>query len=221
MKICSKCKVKKDVSEFNKFGKTSDGLRCECRLCQKKYFREFYERNMAREKERTRQYISSHRDEVKEYRKKNSVRDKIYKKKYREEHAEEIKKYTEIVATRRKTSGYYAVYVKNKSATDLQFRLKRTLRSRLRSAIKSNLKSGSCVRDLGCSVEELKDHIESQFQPGMTWENWSYRGWHIDHIKPLASFDLSNREQFIKACHYTNLQPLWAKDNIIKSDKYV
>jgi desulfoferrodoxin (superoxide reductase-like protein) len=55
----------------------------------------------------------------------------------------------------------------------------------------------------------------------MTWDNWTTDGWHIDHIKPLASFDLTDRKQLLEACHYTNLQPLWAKDNLIKSDKII
>jgi len=62
-------------------------------------------------------------------------------------------------------------------------------------------------------------HIEAQFKSGMTWENWSRTGWHLDHIKPLSSFDLSDRAQFLEACHYTNYQPLWAKDNLIKGKK--
>ena len=53
----------------------------------------------------------------------------------------------------------------------------------------------------------------------MTWDNYGYYGWHIDHITPLASFDLTNRQQLLEACHYTNLQPMWAKDNMTKSDK--
>ena len=83
-------------------------------------------------------------------------------------------------------------------------------------AIKTNAKAGSAVRDLGCTIPELKAHLEAQFQPGMTWDNWSLKGWHIDHIKPLTSFDLTNREQFLQACHYTNLQPLWASENLSK-----
>ena len=88
------------------------------------------------------------------------------------------------------------------------------LRGRLRKAVLSN---GSCsaVRDLGCAVEELKKHLESKFQPGMTWKNQGL--WHIDHVRPLASFDLTERAQFLQACHYTNLQPLWAAENLKKA----
>jgi hypothetical protein len=92
------------------------------------------------------------------------------------------------------------------------------LRQRLCAAIRHKSKKGSAVRDLGCTIEELKQHLESQFGPGMSWEN--YGKWHIDHIIPLSSFDLSKRDELLKACHYTNLQPLWAKDNIKKSNHF-
>ena len=95
-------------------------------------------------------------------------------------------------------------------------RLSRALRSRLRLAIKNCQKAGSAVRDLGCTINELKSYLQVQFRPGMTWDNWAIDGWHIDHIKPLASFDLADREQFLQACHYTNLQPLWAEENLSK-----
>jgi len=113
------------------------------------------------------------------------------------------------------------LYFKNKKKTDIQYKLSCNLRSRLNTALNSNYKDGSAVRDLGCTIEELKQHLESKFQPGMTWDNWTTDGWHIDHIKPLASFDLTDRKQLLEACHYTNLQPLWAKDNLIKSDKLI
>jgi len=113
------------------------------------------------------------------------------------------------------------LYFKNKKKTDIQYKLSCNLRSRLNTAFNSNYKDGSAVRDLGCTIEKLKQHLESKFQPGMTWDNWTTDGWHIDHIKPLASFDLTDRKQLLEACHYTNLQPLWAKDNIIKSDKLI
>ena len=96
--------------------------------------------------------------------------------------------------------------------------IKDVLRSRLNSAIKRDQKSGSAVKDLGCTIEELKLYLESQFEDNMSWDN--HGEWHIDHIKPLASFDLTNEEELKKACNYTNLQPLWAKDNLKKGAKH-
>lgn len=90
-------------------------------------------------------------------------------------------------------------------------RIAHNLRTRLRKAVKGKI---SAVRDLGCSVDELKLLLESKFTEGMNWDN--YGQWHIDHIKPLSKFDLTNPQELLKACHYTNLQPLWAKDNIVK-----
>ncbi len=106
---------------------------------------------------------------------------------------------------------------KFREESDLNFKLKRRLRTRLRQAILQNYKSGSAISDLGCPISKLKSQLESQFQEGMSWDN--YGEWHIDHIKPLAKFDLTDRTQFLEACHYTNLQPLWAKDNLRKSCK--
>jgi len=111
-------------------------------------------------------------------------------------------------------------YLNEKRRTDVNYRLSVNLRSRVNKALKGNYKSGSAVKDLGCTIPELKRHLESKFQEGMTWDNWSFIGWHIDHIKPLSSFDLTDRKQLLEACHYTNLQPLWANDNLSKGDKY-
>jgi len=102
------------------------------------------------------------------------------------------------------------------SRQNTEIRLRDNLRTRLTSAIRQDIKAGSAVADLGCSIEFLKKYLEGQFQEGMTWDNWSPNGWHIDHIMGLASFNLSNIEEFKKACHYTNLQPLWAKENRVK-----
>lgn len=121
---------------------------------------------------------------------------------------------------RRSTEQYRAKareYNRLKRQSDPNFMLADRLRSRLYCAIKGNFKAGSAVSDLGCSIEFLKEHLESMFQDGMSWDNQGE--WHIDHIIPLASFDLQDREQFLKACHYTNLQPLWAEDNLRKGDK--
>jgi hypothetical protein len=100
---------------------------------------------------------------------------------------------------------------------DPHFKLRKNLRERLRNALLGRARKGSAVGDLGCSIQELKIHLEKLFLSGMSWEN--YGEWHIDHIKPLSSYNLTVREQLLDACHYTNLQPLWATDNLRKSDK--
>lgn len=118
-----------------------------------------------------------------------------------------------------------AFYIKRREKIDLNFKLTRLLRSRLNVAIISNYKAGSAISDLGCSIEELKKHLESRFYPNsktgevMSWDNYGLFGWHIDHIRPLASFDLSKREELLIACNYTNLQPLWSEDNLCKGDR--
>ena len=141
----------------------------------------------------------------KEYRSRDKVidRHKTYQKEYRESHKQERNEYHD-----------------RRYNEDFNYKMSFILRNRIRDAINGNFKSGSAIKDLGCTIDELKKHIESLFQPNMTWDNWSPTGWHIDHKRPLASFDLANREEFLKACHYTNLQPLWASDNLKKSNKY-
>lgn len=99
-------------------------------------------------------------------------------------------------------------------------RLSRSLRSRIRSALKGKGKSAFTKTLIGCNTEELWIHLESKFQPGMTRDNYGYWGWHVDHIKPVVLYDMKNPEEQLKAFHYTNLQPLWAKDNLEKNSKY-
>ncbi|WP_157385591.1 hypothetical protein [Mesorhizobium sp. STM 4661] len=105
-------------------------------------------------------------------------------------------------------------YKNRRRAVDPSFKLAAYLRSRLYKAVKGQ---GSAVADLGCTLLTLRIIITSLFQPGMTWQN--YGEWHLDHKRPLASFDLTDRDQFLQACHYTNYQPLWAPDNLRKGAK--
>ena len=97
------------------------------------------------------------------------------------------------------------------------------IRSRLASFIKNraSLSRQEVMDTLGCNREFLISHLESLFQEGMTWENHGKYGWHIDHIFPLSRVDWNNQEQIKKACHYNNLQPLWAKDNLQKGAKII
>lgn len=110
-------------------------------------------------------------------------------------------------------------YIRDRYTNDLQFKLSCVLRSRLLIAVKGKQKSDKTINLLGCTISELKTYIEKQFKDGMTWDNWKYKGWHIDHIKPISKFNLSNKKELLEACHYTNLQPMWAIDNHKKSNK--
>ena len=152
----------------------------------------------------------THREQVKEsarlYRIKTKEKRKAYNKLWKAKHPEGV-------ARRRK------IYQKKRLKNDICFKLKFTLYNRLRMALKGNSKKGSAVKDLGCSVQELKIHLEKQFKEGMNWGNYGFRGWHIDHIIPMSFFDLTDQEQLLKAVHYTNLQPMWAKENWAKGMK--
>lgn len=113
---------------------------------------------------------------------------------------------------------YFRQRDKDLRKTNPIYRVKGNIRRRVRLALFDHKRIGSTSKSIGCSTKELKAYIESKFQSGMTWEN--YGKWHIDHIRPLASFNLNDPKDFEKANHYSNLQPLWAEDNVKKSDKY-
>lgn len=101
----------------------------------------------------------------------------------------------------------------------LEVKLKNALRSRINKSLKTNQKNTRTNEIVGCTIDELKTHIQNQFQEGMNWENWSQFGWHLDHIIPISS--ANNEEEMYKLCHYTNLQPLWWRDNLEKRDKII
>jgi hypothetical protein len=111
---------------------------------------------------------------------------------------------------------------KNKYDTDVLYKIKCNVRNRIKHFLKSanfdKIKNGT-FNIVGCSPQELKEHIESQFQEGMNWDNHSLDGWNIDHIIPLSS--AKTKEDVYKLCHYTNLQPLWSTENFKKSNKII
>ena len=112
---------------------------------------------------------------------------------------------------------YNKKYAQKKRATDVNYKLKSNTSSRIRKLInKGGIKT---LNVIGCSIEELKKYLEAKFLEGMNWSNYGLKGWHIDHIKPCSSFDLTNEDELKKCFHYTNLQPLWCTDNWSKSDK--
>lgn len=121
-----------------------------------------------------------------------------------------------------KRSSYILEYVNTRRDADPGFKLRMNLRHRIWSALQANeaSKSGGIQQLVGCSAADLMRHLEAQFTDGMSWENYGKHGWHIDHIRPCASFDLSDPDQQRQCFHYTNLQPLWEADNIRKGAKW-
>ena len=161
-------------------------------------------------KEKIMKYGAAYHEANKE---KIRLKGRIFYKKNKDRIAEQVKN------SRKRNRDKINLYQNNRRRSNIGAKLSHNLRVRLRDSLKNNYKCGSAIKNLGCSIQELKAHLESKFLPGMSWDNWKFNGWHIDHIKPLSSFNLSDKEQLAEACHYTNLQPLWAKDNLIKGDK--
>lgn len=125
------------------------------------------------------------------------------------------------LANLEKIKVYHATRMRNKLRNEPVFRLEHNLRNRLGQAFKSQAvkKTKSTFKLAGCTRDELKEHLVSRLREGMTLDNYG-KVWHIDHIRPCASFDLSDKDQVAACFHYSNLQPLFAKENRMKSDKF-
>jgi len=151
-------------------------------------------------------------------------RQKVYSATYYEKNKEEIA--AKAIEWRKENADIHRersnAYSKRRRASDPAYRIKMNLSRRMGEAVKDqgSMKSDTSISLFGCTADELKTHLESQFTEGMSWDNYGTHGWHIDHIRPCASFDLTlDTEQ--KTCfNYSNVQPLWAKDNILKSDNF-
>ena len=115
---------------------------------------------------------------------------------------------------------YLNVYLKNKRATDVNYRLRHSLRNRINRVVKVKFKGGSAVKDIGCSLEQLRLHLEAQFSDVMSWDNYG-KVWSIDHIKPLAIFDLTLPKDCKTVMHYSNLQPLLVEENSRKAARVI
>ncbi len=188
LRICKKCNTSKELLLFVKDKGSKNGYRNECKVC-------YNER------------MNKYRRGNKEWREKASR----YQRKRRKENPEIQLKY------RGRYKDRLTKWAKTYNSDPL-VKLKNTLRSRLNGAIKRKgfSKNTKTADTIGCSWEELKKHLESQFLEGMSWDNRDE--WHIDHIKPLAL--AKTEEEVYELNHYSNLQPLWVIDNLKKGAKY-
>jgi len=168
-------------------------------------------------------YREKNKEEIKkkqlEFYKKNKKRLCEIQKEYRKNNKNSISETKKLYRKNNRTK--INQNLKEKYCTDFSFKLSQILRKRLRNGLRAQktTKTNKTVDLIGCSFDFVKIHLEKQFKEGMTWENHGLYGWHIDHIIPCASFDLTDPEQQKKCFHYTNLQPLWAAENMSKGAK--
>lgn len=211
MKKCKKCNLEKEKSCFHKHTGSKDRLAYNCKDCCHNIAQETYMNNKEKIDKRRKEYAIENKERIKavrlnyfsseQYRKRKAEYDIEYRKNNKEKIAEHKKRWE----------------LKNRN--EINFKIVRNLRRRIHHVIKDNYKSDSTIQLLGCTVEEFIKYLENQFTDGMTWENYGVDGWHIDHILPCSSFDLSIEENQRKCFHFSNMQPLWAIDNLKKSKK--
>ena len=194
---------------------------CSKRCCDKEKKKQWEERNPDFKKSdayraRMNRYLRKKYKNDAEWRRKLLDRQKVYDQKNRQ-NPEWVQKHNmRNKRWREKSKGYFNDYIKNRAKRDLDFKLRNNLRARIRAALKQQ----SASKDLGtadivgCTIAELRAHLEMQFKEGMSWDN--HGQWHIDHIKPCAAFDLTDPKQQRECFHFTNMQPLWAHENQIK-----
>jgi hypothetical protein len=245
-KICSSCKLDKPYSEFHKNKSMKDGYHNNCKVCRhnfnignlniKNKNKKYYEINKEKINEQNKEYRYKNKDNIKEYNKEyqKNNKTKILKKRkewelnnkgkilkqqkdWRMVNSDKIKDYQVIYIkeNKDKINEYYRI----KHNTDPLTRLKKNIRNRIRQSFKviNVHKNNKTTLILGCSFEEFKEHIESQFEDWMNWDNhglyngdFNY-GWDVDHRIPLST--AVNEDGVIKLNHFTNLRPLCSKVN--------
>ena len=219
---CNKCSLDLEPQFFHRAIAKSRGYSYTCKACSNARRKRWYADHKEHSTEAGKAWRLKHPDEHKAnnalWRQANRESHLARKRAYYAENKPRIRAEQAVYArkNRKAINKRMRAYQKARSAVDINYRLSRTLRCRLRGAIVNSQRSGSAVRDLGCDIPTFKTYIESKFLPGMAWDNWGTRGWHLDHIIPLVRFDLTDRNQLLAATHYTNLQPLWARDNLVK-----
>lgn len=248
-KICSKCNLELPITEYHKSLSSKDGIVNRCKSCRKSdgiEYRKKYD-TLLKERKKTyklnnpykiietnkksgKKYKDFNREKIKQssiiYRENNKELLKIKRKNYKLNNLDKIKEYN--LKNKESIKQYKKEYYqKNKKLinekiiskynSDPMFKLSHLVRTRILKYLKSKniIKLNKTFDLIGCTNIELKNHLESLFIEGMSWDNQGK--WHIDHIIPLSSS--KTEDDIYKLCHYTNLQPLWADDNLKKSNK--
>ncbi len=199
-KTCTACGETKLLEEYytEKMGKY--GRKGKCKVCTEEIKKAYNQTEAGKAKRKAHNQTEARKAYVKAYI--QSETGKATRKAYRESE---------------KGKAYRKKYQKNRRHNDPVFKLHHNLSSGFYHWMKGNQKTCRTEQYVGCSYKELLDHLESQFEEGMTWENQGE--WHIDHFKAQSRFDPTNEEEAYMCWHYTNLQPLWASENLRWKDK--
>jgi hypothetical protein len=209
-KQCKKCEQTFLLASFPRNNRNKDGYDLLCKICRNNINREYRLNNDALLKEARKKYYQANlekmRLEKKGYYAKNTLTKKQYDAYYR-------------VVNKKRIQDYKKSW-EEKYRQKIEIRIKQNLRRRIIHVLKGESKSESSMKLLGCTIEFFMTYLESMFDTRMNWDNYGQFGWHIDHIKPCYAFDLRIEDQQKLCFHYTNLRPLWWKDNLEKSKKY-
>ncbi len=218
MKVCTICHIEKGLDEFHLCKKGKMNRKSKCKECVKSETKEYYQKNIDYYKN----YRENNKDSIRKRQKtwvtsnETKVQDRL--RNWRKQNQEKILKWKEINSD--KLKDYSRVYTKKRRQTDVLFKLSSNLRNRLNIYLRSKKikKNNSTFEIIGLHPEKLKDYLEKKFTEGMSWDKLGSEI-HIDHIKPLSM--AKTESEIYELCHYTNLQPLWAKDNWIKNNRII
>ncbi len=241
MKICIKCKIPKELKEFNKNKRKKDGLEVYCKECVREKSKQYYLENKIIHNKRTSQYIQNNKEKHKNlmdnwYENNKEKLKPIYKQYYldnkdtiiekskiwQSNNKEQYQEYQKEWRLNNKEKLKFQInkWIKNERINNPLFKLKHSLRSRISDIIKNDRsKSKLIIELLGCSLKDYKQYIEQQFKTEMNWNNHG-DVWEIDHKKSISFFDLNDPKQLNECFHYTNTQPLFKTTKIAESFGY-
>jgi hypothetical protein len=219
-KVCSKCKKETKVCDFYKRKDSKDGYRSDCKDCFNERCLEYRLDNVDIIKDRRKRYFQNNKKVLLE-------KKRLWRKNNPEQYKKQVKNYwdnVKVIQNEKKkvwiknNREKYNNYWVNRKKEDPEFKLLLNMRSRLSGYLKilNITKKNKTFDIIGCSPQFLKEHLEGRFTEGMTWDLLGQHI-HIDHIIPLSS--AKTEDELYRLCHYTNLQPLWAEDNLKKGNK--
>ena len=198
-KVCSKCGIEKEVCEFYKNPKNPNLYRAHCKKCMNENSAKYKFDNKEKLVEKSKEYVKRNSEVIKEKRKIYLEKNPYLFKNWIERNKEHRRNYM------------------NNYNSNPKIKIKNSLRSRINELMNKKYDNPRTFDLVGCDFEFLLSYIEKKFVDGMNWDNYGYYGWHIDHIIPLSS--AKTEDEIRKLYNYTNLQPLWYKDNLKKSNK--